>query len=169
METEDTRPTVPDAAVDEAVAERLPAIWGDMLQQAAAHLKDAGHEKASKVVLKTPGPRAPSAAAAFDREAVSELIRLAITRGWHSDGHLAELIAGAVWPLLEHAQAALSGSEGVRLWMLDCGNLVQKHRERAGAAEAKLAAIETLIITAADPVRTEDIRAVLGSEEAGRG
>ena len=47
-----------------------------------------------------------------------------------------------IWPLLEHAQAALAGdNEGVRLWMLDCGELVAKHRARAEAAEAKLARI----------------------------
>jgi hypothetical protein len=59
---------------------------------------------------------------------------------------------------LQHAMDALAGdNEGVRLWMLDCGNLVQKHREhaveasarlgeeraRADAAEAKLAELST--------------------------
>jgi hypothetical protein len=43
---------------------------------------------------------------------------------------------------LEHAKAALAGDhEGIRLWMLDCGELVAKHRARAEAAEAKLALI----------------------------
>jgi hypothetical protein len=37
---------------------------------------------------------------------------------------------------LEHAKAAATGSrEGIRLWMLDCGELVAKHRARADAAE----------------------------------
>ena len=43
---------------------------------------------------------------------------------------------------LEHAKAALAGDhEGIRLWMLDCGELVAKHRARAEAAEARLAAV----------------------------
>jgi hypothetical protein len=41
---------------------------------------------------------------------------------------------------LEHARAALArDNEGIRLWMLDCGELVAKHRARADAAEAELA------------------------------
>ena len=37
---------------------------------------------------------------------------------------------------LEHAKAAAAGShEGIRLWMLDCGELVAKQRARADAAE----------------------------------
>ena len=36
---------------------------------------------------------------------------------------------------LEHAKAALAGdNEGIRLWMLDCGALVEKHRKRANEA-----------------------------------
>jgi len=43
---------------------------------------------------------------------------------------------------LTHAMAALADdNEGVRLWMLDCGMLVAKHRARAEAAEARLATI----------------------------
>lgn len=39
---------------------------------------------------------------------------------------------------LDHAKAALAGdSEGIRLWMLDCGALVTKHRDRADKAEAE--------------------------------
>lgn len=61
-----------------------------------------------------------------------------------ADARIGEAVAGPLLAELEHAKSAAAGShEGVRLWMLDCGNLVQKHRERAGAAEAKLAAIET--------------------------
>lgn len=53
---------------------------------------------------------------------------------------LAEVLARL--EAMEHLKAALAGdNEGVRLWMLDCGSLVQKHRERAERAEAKLAAI----------------------------
>ena len=44
--------------------------------------------------------------------------------------------------ILEHAMAALADdNEGVRLWMLDCGDLVAKYRARAEVAEAKLARI----------------------------
>ena len=40
---------------------------------------------------------------------------------------------------LEHAKAALArDNEGIRLWMLDCGELVAKHRARADAAERKI-------------------------------
>ena len=54
--------------------------------------------------------------------------------------------AAAAETQLEHAKAALAGSnEGVRLWMLDCGELTAKHRERARAAEAKLAELENAI------------------------
>jgi hypothetical protein len=45
---------------------------------------------------------------------------------------------------LTHAMAALADdNEGVRLWMLDCGELVAKHRARAEAAEATLAGVRT--------------------------
>jgi len=69
---------------------------------------------------------------------------------------------------LEHAQSAAAGShEGIRLWMLDCGELVQKHREhaveasalltgmreRAEAAEAKLAGIEAHAPAITDALR----------------
>ena len=73
---------------------------------------------------------------------------------------------------LEHAQAAAAGShEGVRLWMLDCGELVAKHRERADAAEAKLAEIAEHCRTrpelagAGYPQLAADILAIIGSEE----
>ena len=37
---------------------------------------------------------------------------------------------------LEHAKAAAAGShDGIRLWMLDCGELVAKRRARADVAE----------------------------------
>jgi len=40
----------------------------------------------------------------------------------------------------EHLKSALAGdNEGVRLWMLDCARLVNRHRERGDAAEAALA------------------------------
>lgn len=46
---------------------------------------------------------------------------------------------------LEHAKAALaSDNEGVRLWMLDCGELVAKHRARAEATEATLERVRKL-------------------------
>lgn len=35
---------------------------------------------------------------------------------------------------LEHAKAALAGdNEGIRLWMLDCGQVTERHRQRANA------------------------------------
>jgi len=50
--------------------------------------------------------------------------------------------------VLEHAAAALAGdNEGVRLWMLDCGELVERHRARAAAAEAQLAEVREVIAT----------------------
>ena len=47
-----------------------------------------------------------------------------------------------LYAALEHAVSAAAGShEGVRLWMLDCGELVAKHRARADAAEETLEAL----------------------------
>ena len=89
-----------------------------------------------------------------------------------------ERLADALWPLLDHAQQALSSNEGVRLWMLDCGELVAKHRERAVAAEATLAKVAAYCqVRAAKSNRTlprtvhvADILAIIGSEEeAGNG
>ena len=49
---------------------------------------------------------------------------------------------------LQHAKAAAAGShEGIRLWMLDCGELVAKHRARAEAAESTAAEIREVITT----------------------
>jgi hypothetical protein len=83
----------------------------------------------------------------FDREALREIAGAVIADFTRRPGPaLRDRIADALWPLLEHAQAAAAGShEGIRLWMLDCGQLVQKYRERAGAAEAKLAALAVAI------------------------
>lgn len=87
---------------------------------------------------------------------------------------------------MEHAVSAAMGSHGgVRLWMLDCGHLVQKHREhaaeasirlgeqreRAERAEAKLAEIETLAreerarYPAMPVVPVRDILAIVGGED----
>jgi hypothetical protein len=53
--------------------------------------------------------------------------------------HQLDAVMAVAWPLLEHAQDAAAGShEGVRLWMLDCGALTARHRERAERAEGKL-------------------------------
>jgi hypothetical protein len=78
-------------------------------------------------------------AAAFDREAVREIVKAEIADFARRPGlALRDRITNALWPLLEHAQSAAAGSgEGTRLWMLDCGELVAKHRERAEAAEAE--------------------------------
>jgi hypothetical protein len=84
-------------------------------------------------------------AAALDRESLRELIMAAAGR---DDGPwtAGERIVDAVWPLLEHAQSALAGdNEGVRLWMLDCGELVAKHRARAEAAAAELAGLRSML------------------------
>lgn len=44
---------------------------------------------------------------------------------------------------IHHMGAALSGeNEGVRLWMLDCGNLVDQHRRDADAARSALQAAQ---------------------------
>ncbi len=117
----------------------------------------------------------PPVAAAFDREALRERVWDSLARGWQDDAHLSGLVADAIWPLLEHAQSALTDNEGVRLWMIDCGELVAKHRERAVAAEGKLAAIAALIrekcsyavtqSTSDAIVRVADILAITGSEE----
>ena len=46
----------------------------------------------------------------------------------------------------EHLKSALAGdNEGVRLWMLDCARLVNRHRERGDTAEAKVAEYENAI------------------------
>lgn len=85
----------------------------------------------------------------------------------------------AVTPVVEHAARAAAGShEGIRLWMLDCGSLVQKHREHAveasarlGAAGAKLSAIEAHCRThpelagAGYPQLASDILVIIGAGE----
>ncbi len=49
---------------------------------------------------------------------------------------------------LEHAVSAAMGShEGIRVWMLDCGELVAKHRDRAGAATGRAEAAEATLAT----------------------
>lgn len=112
----------------------------------------------------------PPVAAAFDRAAVREITRMAIGRYWNhdplgcDDHPAAERVTEAFWPLLEHAQAALADNEGVRLWMLDCGELVARHRARGEAAERKLAVIRAECEGRSAPVFA-DILAVIGSEE----
>lgn len=69
------------------------------------------------------------------------------------------------WPLMKHAQFAAAGShEGVRLWMLDCGELVAKHRGRAETAEGKLTAITEACRSIPSPI-ADRILAITGSEE----
>lgn len=56
------------------------------------------------------------------------------------DEKLAQLDFTDPAQVLKHAMAALAeDNEGIRLWMLDCGELVAKHRARADVAEAELA------------------------------
>lgn len=88
---------------------------------------------------------------------------------------------------LEHAASAAAGShEGIRLWMLDCGELVAKHRARAAAAEAERdrareaaasdrgrakaaeadrAALRDLCRSKARTLAVEDVLRIIGSEE----
>ena len=76
---------------------------------------------------------------------------------------------------MEHAESAAAGShEGMRLWMLDCGELVAKHRERAEAAERKLAEIEAHcrehaygVPLAGILVPAADIAAIIGTDAEG--
>ena len=85
--------------------------------------------------------------------------------------------ADAAETALEHAKAALAGdNEGVRLWMLDCGELVTRHRDRAERAEEMLSDVaahcrEHLEIPGSCcPHLAEEILAITGSEEGdGRG
>jgi hypothetical protein len=109
---------------------------------------------------RTGGVEALPVAAAFDREAAREIARMAIGRYWNhdplgTDDHpAAERVTEAFWPLLERAQQAAAGShEGIRLWMLDCGELVAKHRDRAVAAEAKVLEYESALTSHTDCTR----------------
>jgi hypothetical protein len=84
---------------------------------------------------------------------------------------------------LEHAESAAAGSyEGMRLWMLDCGELVAEHRERAEAAEGKLAELRKRAeewsalapaddwgLTPADTVTADVGRAILAIIGTGEG
>ena len=111
-------------------AERLGQSWA---------MEDGTRREDGVSLLAVLGDAVLPVAAVLDRDAVREIVRMAIGKGWNTDDHpAAERVTEAVWPLLEHAQAALNDNEGVRLWMLDCGELVAKHRERAEAAEGKL-------------------------------
>jgi hypothetical protein len=90
--------------------------------------------------------------AAFDRETLREIARMAIGRSWNydplgcDDHPAAERVTEAVWPLLEHAQDAAAGRhEGIRLWMLDCGQLTQRHRERAAELRRSLDSVAALL------------------------
>lgn len=122
-----------------------------------------------------------------DRDSLREIVRSVIADFTRQPGPaLRDRITDALWPLLEHAQSAAAGShEGVRLWMLDCGNLVQKHREhaveasarlgeqreRAEAAEATLAALRSVLLEGGQPDATARRRAlaIIGVEEADHG
>lgn len=105
-------------------------------------------------------------AVALDCEGLREIVKSVIADFTMRPGlALRDRITDAIWPLLEHAQQAAAGShEGVRLWMLDCGELVAKHRARAEAAEGKLTAIEALCrdarASAPESVRTPSVAVV---------
>jgi hypothetical protein len=129
---------------------------------------------AETATASTAPPAAPPVAAALDREGLHEIVVAAGKPLGGLGRATAWEITDAIWPLLEHAQAAAAGShEGVRLWMADCGELVAKHRARAEAAEGKLRAIDqavTRFFTETPhggwPEDLADaVRAVIGSEE----
>ena len=73
-------------------------------------------------------------------QAVLDAMRGASTgeaAGWRLRAEAAEAQLMQLRDELGHAKSALAGDhEGIRLWMLDCGNLVDKHRKRAEHAEA---------------------------------
>ena len=119
-----------------------------------------------------PGPPEPVAAIVASREALREAISAAIDDAWWSEGPKpSERVMGIVWPVLEHAQEAAAGShEGVRLWMLDCGELAAKHRARAEAAEGKLASLRTVLLEGGQGAATARRRAlaIIGTEEENR-
>ena len=124
---------------------------------------------ALRSALRDAAEAGPVVAAALDCESLRELIMAAVMR---KDGPSpGERIADALWPLLEHAQSALSDNEGIRLWMLDCGELVAKHRARAEAAEAKLATLAVHnrghleLAGSCCPHLAQENLAVIGSEE----
>lgn len=68
------------------------------------------------------------------------------------DRRLAGGFVDLVRPVIAHAvkraelaEAALFGdNEGIRLWMLDCASLTEKHRKRAEQAEATIARVRDL-------------------------
>ena len=111
-------------------------------------------------------------AAVPDRETLREAISAAIDDAWWSEGPKpSERVMGIVWPVLEHAQEAAAGShEGVRLWMLDCGELAAKHRARAEAAEGKLASLRTVLLEGGQGAATARRRAlaIIGTGEENR-
>jgi len=125
-----------------------------------------------------PGPvPALPLGAAFDPAAVRGLIAAALDPGSPA-GAVTDAVMAVIWPLLEHAQDAAAGShEGIRLWMIDCGELVAKHRARAGAAERKLAGIDRLVRDGKAQGRlwliadrlADEILAITGTKEESRG
>lgn len=152
----------------------LDRKYADAIREAAAELVLGGvPDPVPPAVTESAPVATPPLAAALDREAVRQIVSDAIEKAWWSqkDGPASEEVMRAIWPLLEHAQAALSGNEGVRLWMLDCGELVAKHRERALAAEGKLASLRAVLLEGGQDAATVRRRAlaVIGSEEDSNG
>lgn len=86
---------------------------------------------------------------------------------WHEQ---VDAVMAVAWPLLEHAQFAAAGShEGIRLWMLDCGELVAKHRERADEAEAKLAAVRDACRSIPSPIANRILATISTEGDEGHG
>ena len=110
-------------------------------------------------------------AAALDRESLREIVKATVADFTKQPGPaLRDRITDAIWPLLEHAQYALSDNEGVRLWMLDCGELVAKHRARAEAAAAELTGLRSLLEGGpAGAAARRRALAIIGTEEDNRG
>ena len=152
---EEEAPSVSSPPVAAALGsvEELRRIADQDIGGNAPWLADKLHAFADQLAAEMRGEcqMAPSVAAALDRESVRQLIRNTIDEAWLAAEPKAEMVTDAIWPLLEHAQAAAAGShEGVRLWMLDCGELVAKYRARAEDAEGKLAELHAQAAEAQD-------------------
>jgi len=103
---------------------------------------------------------------ALERQMAADAIALSREHADRADAAVAR--AEAAEAQLEHAKAALADdNEGVRLWMLDCGELVAKHRARAVAAEAKLAEVRARC-EGRRLVMAGDILAIIGAGEEDR-
>ena len=158
--SEDTRPDSPARAAESAAAGSAPDDTGR-----PSPMPDGKAQERAGAILP------------LDRDSLREIVKAAIADFTRQPGPaLRDRITEVLWPLLEHAQAAAAGShEGIRLWMLDCGELVSKHRARAEAAEAKaahavrLAERWALLALAEGPITEKDAQAIRAELAALRG